>query len=106
MVALLPAAGLLGGPWLPTILTGAAVAGFLLPSLVLDYMATSCRDRISRELPDVLDLMVISVEAGLGLNAAIKRVADEVRISAPLLAGELNIVPLSWEPAKNGGKDG
>lgn len=94
VVALLPAAGLLTGPWLPTALAGAAALGFLLPSLVLDHLGNARRERIGRELPDVLDLMVISVEAGLGLDAAIKRVAEEVSISAPLLNAELTMVSL------------
>lgn len=94
LVAALPFAGLLRGPWLPVALAGAAVLGFLLPSLVLERLVSGRRERLSRELPDVLDLMVISVEAGLGLDAAIKRVADEVRISAPLLSRELTFVSL------------
>jgi tight adherence protein C len=94
LVAFLPAAGLLRGPWLPVALVGAAGLGFLLPSLIVDHMGSARRDRLSRELPDVLDLMVISVEAGLGLDAAIKRVADEVRVSAPLLGSELTMVSL------------
>ncbi|MCA1987988.1 MAG: type II secretion system F family protein [Desulfarculus sp.] len=79
---------------LPLALAGAAVLGYLIPGIVLSYQVRFRRDRIGRELPDVLDLLVISVEAGLGLDAAIKRVAQEVRISAPILAGELNHVAL------------
>lgn len=79
---------------LPLALAGAAVLGYLIPGIVLSYQGRFRRDRIGRELPDVLDLLVISVEAGLGLDAAIKRVAQEVRISAPILAGELNHVAL------------
>lgn len=94
LTATLPLAGVLQGPWLPLALAGSAGLGFLLPSLVLDHLGTARRERITRELPDVLDLMVISVEAGLGLDAAIKRVAEEVRISAPLLSAELNFVSL------------
>ncbi|MCA1905088.1 MAG: type II secretion system F family protein [Desulfarculus sp.] len=79
---------------LPLALAGAAVLGYLIPGIVLSYQVRFRRDRIGRELPDVLDLLVISVEAGLGLDAAIKRVAQEVRISAPTLAGELHHVSL------------
>ncbi|MBI5521302.1 MAG: type II secretion system F family protein [Desulfarculus sp.] len=94
LTATLPLAGVLQGPWLPLALAGSAGLGFLLPSLVLDHLGTARRERLTRELPDVLDLMVISVEAGLGLDAAIKRVAEEVLISAPLLSAELNFVSL------------
>jgi len=94
LTAALPFAGILQGPWLPLALAGSAGLGFMLPSLVLDHLGNARRERISRELPDVLDLLVISVEAGLGLDAAIKRVAEEVRISAPLLATEMTFVSL------------
>ncbi|MFH1057346.1 MAG: type II secretion system F family protein [Pseudomonadota bacterium] len=89
-----PLPGLLQGPQVPLALAGAAVLGYLAPGIVLSYKARFRRERIGRELPDVLDLMVISVEAGLGLDAAIKRVAAEVTVSAPVLAAELNHVAL------------
>lgn len=94
LVLLTPLAGHLRGALLPLALVAAAGLGYLLPSFVLDSRSRSRRDRIGRELPDVLDLMVISVEAGLGLDAAIKRVADEVRLSSPILSGELGMVSL------------
>ncbi len=79
---------------LPLILAFSAGIGYLLPGFILQSKLGRRRDRVLRELPDVLDLLVISVEAGLGLDAAIRRVADEVRISAPTLAGELGTVSL------------
>lgn len=94
LLALSPAMGHLKGSILPLAFTGSAALGYVLPGIVLDHLGRARRDRIGRELPDILDLMVISVEAGLGLDAAIRRVADEVRVSAPVLAHELNLVSL------------
>jgi tight adherence protein C len=94
LVMLTPLATRLQGVWLPIFLAVAAGSGYLLPGLILEWRGRGRGNRVSRELPDVLDLMVICVEAGLGLDATIKRVAQEVRISAPLLSAELGMVSL------------
>jgi tight adherence protein C len=82
------------GPMFILILVATACVGFMLPSFLLDRVIRKRRAKIVRELPDVLDLLVIAVEAGLGLDAAIRRVAHEVKISSPLLSNELNLVSL------------
>jgi tight adherence protein C len=51
--------------------------GYILPTFVISSMATGRKRRIDSGLPDVLDLLVLCMEAGLGLNAAITRVAEE-----------------------------
>jgi len=84
----------LQGSLLVLALVGAAGVGFILPSFFLEARTKRRRERLTRELPEVLDLLVITVEAGLGLDAAIKRVAREVTISAPTLASELTMVSL------------
>lgn len=94
LVLLTPLSARLRGVWLPIFLAVAAGVGYLLPGLILEWRGRKRGNRIQCELPDVLDLLVICVEAGLGLDAAIKRVAQEVRISAPLLAEELSMVSL------------
>ncbi|RJX34825.1 MAG: type II secretion system F family protein [Desulfarculus sp.] len=75
-------------------LVGAACLGYMAPQLILESRTRRRQKAITRELPDVLDLLVITVEAGLGLDAAIKRVSQEVALSCPLLGGELNLLSL------------
>ncbi len=94
LMLLTPLADRLQGPILVLALVGGACAGFMLPGLWLDAVIRSRRARITKELPDVLDLLVIAVEAGLGLDAAIRRVAQEVKLSCPTMAGELELVSL------------
>ncbi len=82
----------------PLGLFGALAAGawscFLLPGFWLEGRIKNRRRRITRELPEVLDLLVIGVEAGLGLDAAVKRVAREVSLSCPVLSQELKLMAL------------
>lgn len=68
------------------------LAGILLPSMVLDYLVTSRKKKLRNGFPDALDMLVVCVEAGLGLQSALQRVADELSISHPELAEELALV--------------
>jgi tight adherence protein C len=71
--------------------------GFLLPNIWL-WLATKQRgDKIRHGLPDSLDLMVISVEAGLGLDAAIQRVGQEMRNVHPELSEEMTIATIEGQ---------
>jgi len=63
--------------------------GMIAPRSIVDRRGRERRERMEHEFPDVLDLMVVCVEAGLGLELAFVRVGQEVRMSHPLLAGEL-----------------
>lgn len=70
----------------------AAVVGWLLPSMWLDRRVLKRQRALRIGFPDALDLLVVCVEAGLGLTPALQRVADEVTVSHPELGGELALV--------------
>ena len=87
---------ILGGnlnPYLIWGLLGSAL-GFYLPRRVLKSKIASRQQRITWGLADTLDLMVVAVEAGLGLNAALNRVAEELKMTHPDLHTELELVNL------------
>ncbi len=73
---------------------GLVALGYFLPTLVLGHMVESRQKKIKEGLPDALDLMVVCVEAGQGLNAAMKRVSDDLQLSNPILAREMSLVNL------------
>lgn len=64
-------------------------AGWLVPGLIVASRASARQKEITLALPDALDLLVICVEAGLGLNQALIRVAREIRHVSNLLSEEL-----------------
>lgn len=61
---------------------------FYLPELIVSYLGKRRKQAIFLALPDALDLMVVCVEAGLGLDQAMRRVADEMKDSYPVLCEE------------------
>ena len=65
--------------------------GFMLPTLWLSLAVSSRKDKVKNGLPDVLDLLVVSVESGLALDGALKRVGDEMSEVHPDLSEELRI---------------
>jgi tight adherence protein C len=93
MAAGLPLAlGLLS--WRSALLVGAgaAAAGMLTPSLWVDYQRKRRQTELRRALPDAVDMLVLCVEAGLSLSAALQRVTAELQIAHPALAREMNII--------------
>jgi tight adherence protein C len=78
----------------------AAVVGYLLPELWLVWRVNARQARLRRALPDCLDLLVICVEAGLGLDQALLKVAEELRIAHPELTSELKLVNLEMRVGK------
>jgi len=80
----------------PSLLVALSVCavGYVLPSMVLARMAKRRQHRIRLGLPDALDLLVVSVEAGLGLDAAIQRVGHELAFAHPDLCSELRLINL------------
>ncbi len=77
-----------------------ALIGFYLPNFWLKLRIRSRKDLIFRGLPDALDMLVVCVEAGMGLDAGINRVAEEMKISNPVLAEELRQVTLEMRAGK------
>ncbi len=74
------------------VLVAAAVVGFLLPEMWLTQRVRMRQRWLQRGLPDALDLLVICVEAGLGLDQAMLRVSRELALAYPNLSEELQLV--------------
>jgi tight adherence protein C len=79
---------------------GGAALGYMLPAIVLARRAKARGHRIRLSLPDALDLMVVSVEAGLGLDQAIQRVGVELASAHPELSDELRLIGLEMRAGK------
>ena len=93
---LLPVIGIVGGTFfgssmITAILIG-AVVGFFAPDLVLSNLITRRQESIRHALPDALDLLVICMEAGLGIDQSMVRVGEEIKLTSPPLAEELQII--------------
>src|SRR4029078_3256282 len=84
---------LVGRPGLMLARTLCAV-GYVLPGMLLARLAKRRQHRIQLALPDALDLLVVSVEAGLGLAQALQRVSDELAFAHPDLCDELRLINL------------
>lgn len=76
------------------LVTFCVVSGFYLPDLFVYEMTQIRKRRIFQSFPDALDLMVVCVEAGMGLDAAIKRVGDEMAIKSKILSEEFRLLSL------------
>ena len=79
---------------------GACGFGYLVPGMLLARRAKARQHRIRLSLPDALDLLVVSVEAGLGLDQAIQRVGEELAYAHPELCEELRLVNLELRAGK------
>ena len=89
--------GLLGflffgsGPGLLGVIFLAAI-GYMLPGIVLAHLIGKRKLQIQNGLPDALDLLIVCVEAGCGLDQAVVKVTDELELAYPALSKELRIV--------------
>src|SRR6476646_225330 len=93
---LLPVAGITAGSFfgsnmIAAVLVG-AVGGFFLPDMTLSYLVSRRQTNIRLSLPEALDLLVICMEAGLGIDQAMARVGDEIRLTSPPLAEEFQVI--------------
>jgi tight adherence protein C len=71
-----------------------AVTGYLLPSIAVGRSVKKRQKEMQKALPDALDMLVVSVEAGLGLNQALVRVSEEIDRVSPVLSEQLALVNL------------
>jgi len=79
---------------------GAFGLGYILPGMVLARLAKRRAHRIRLSLADALDLLVVSVEAGLGLDQAMTRVGSELAFAYPELSDELRLINLELRAGK------
>ncbi len=74
--------------------------GYFGPSFFLDHLVAARQERLRLSLPDALDLMVVCVEAGLGLDQAVRSVSEELKITHPEISEELGLVTLEMRAGK------
>ena len=74
------------------VLISASAVGYYLPNLFLRYKIAHRQRDLFESFPDALDLLIICVESGLGLDQAIAKVATEIEIKSKVLAQELQLV--------------
>lgn len=93
---------LIFGTKMQTMLNSGAVACvfFFIPDLLLMLIASSRKESIFLGLPDALDLLVVCVEAGLGLDQAMRRVADEMKRTYRIIAEEFALCNLQLQMGK------
>jgi tight adherence protein C len=84
----------------PIVIAALMVLAFILPRFILKRMIRARQTAIRLALPDALDLAVICVEAGLGLDQAILRVGQDLRHAHPALSEELDLVNLELKAGK------
>lgn len=69
-----------------------ALMGYVVPTLYIGIKVRRRQKEMQRALPDALDMLVVSVEAGLGLNQALVRVAEEIDRLSPVLSEQMSLV--------------
>ena len=78
----------------------AAVMGYLVPGLIVNRRVRQRQKEIMNGLPDALDLLIVSLEAGLAIDSAILKSAEELRIAYPALAEELHLINVECRAGK------
>jgi tight adherence protein C len=93
---LLEQAGLfkLSGPVSTACMLTCAAFGYYLPNVVLSAITRHRQRELFEAFPDAIDLMIVCVEAGLGLDMAINKAAEEMKLRSPELTEELDLVAL------------
>ena len=78
-----------------------AIMGFYLPNLWLKWRIGKRKEKILKGFPDALDLMVVCLEVGTGLDAAISRVGEEMKLSNKVLSEEFKLLSLELRAGKH-----
>jgi tight adherence protein C len=78
----------------------AGVAGFLAPGFFLDHKVSQRRKQIRNGLPDVIDLLIVCLEAGSSLDQSVVKVSEELAIPYPALAEELRVLTTETRAGK------
>jgi len=84
-----------------TIAVFVALLGYYLPDIWLRQKTDKRKEKILNALPDALDLLVVCVEAGMGLDSAIGRVAKDSQDGSPELSDELHFMTLELRAGKS-----
>jgi tight adherence protein C len=82
------------------LVSAGGIVGLYLPDFILERKAKRRKIAFEEGFPDAMDMLVVCVEAGLGLDAAIQRVGKELQISHPELSTELKLVSLELRAGK------
>ena len=77
-----------------------AVLGYIAPGLILDLRISRRKLRIENGLPDALDLLIVSLEAGLALDQAILKCSEELTLAHPEVAEELRLINVECRAGK------
>jgi tight adherence protein C len=75
-------------------LVGLAALGYFLPNAFLEQRIAQRKREVFESFPDAMDLITVCVEAGLGLDAALSRVGEEMHVRSPILGEELHLINL------------
>ncbi len=92
LVALLPAVWVLPSYFQIGLLISLSALFYILPSMILDNRIKARQHAMTRALPNALDLMVVCVEAGFGINQSLAQVSEEFQSKSPLVATEFALV--------------
>lgn len=93
--------GRLSGIAMFQIVAGLVFAGFYLPSVWLRHRITKRRRAIEHGMPNALDLLQVAIEAGLGFDAAMTRVANELARATPAISEEFLMLQLEIQAGKD-----
>jgi tight adherence protein C len=78
----------------------AAIVGYLIPTFLLERAIKQRQKEIQNGLPDALDLLIVSIEAGLAIDQAMMKCAEELHIAYPALAEELRFINVECRAGK------